>query len=86
MNRRKLLLKVRLCRQLIACDDAGDPPRDEDAIFDDVYRTVTPAAGVHEVKDALLELEKENRVIRIVGDVVRFSSTARARAFVAENS
>lgn len=85
MNRRLLKLKLNLCRHMIASDDAG-VASDEDALFNDCYTTVLPPAGVHEVKKLLLELQQENRAIMCSTEPVRFSPTARARAFVAENS
>jgi hypothetical protein len=83
MNR-KLRLKLALLRHMIQTDDAGQASA-EDILYNDCYRVVAPSAGVHEVQGLLVELEQDNRCIRVAGDVVRFSPTARARAFVAEN-
>lgn len=81
MNR-KLRLKLALLRHMIQTDDAGQCSA-EDILFNDCHRVVAPAAGVHEIQGVLVELEQENRCIRVVGDVVRFGPTARGRAFVA---
>jgi hypothetical protein len=83
MNR-KLRLKLALLRHMMTMDD-HNLASSEDLLFSDCHAVVAPAAGVHEVQSLLVELEKENRAIRIVGDVVRFTPTARGRAFVSEN-
>lgn len=83
MNR-KLRLKLALVRHMMATDDHNMASA-EDSLYADCHAVVAPAAGVHEIQSALVDLEQENRAIRIVGDVVRFTPTARGRAFVSEN-
>ena len=84
MNKRRIRLKLALLRHMIVADDNGLASCEDD-LFSDCHGVVAPAAGVHEVKDVLVELQKDNRCIQVAGDVVRFTPTARGRAYVTEN-
>lgn len=84
MNKRAVRLKLALLRHMIVSDDNGLASCEDD-LFADCHKVVIPAAGVHEVKAVLVDLQMDNRAIQVAGDVVRFTPTARGRAYVMEN-
>ncbi len=83
MNR-KLHIKLALLKHMATSMEAGLLSSDT-ALFNDCRVAVLPAAGVAEMQALLNELEREGRAVRVVGDLVLYSASAKGHAMILEH-